>query len=114
MSNVGLHLEFTLDDERYNVIWIQWCVGHLIDDDLVSFFKRAKVGLKLGGFFVLKENIARNGPRDFLVHHAIALGLHRGILELYSDIIFHFSSNVICIKILNVKNFEICHPKYHV
>ncbi|OMO73771.1 hypothetical protein COLO4_26880 [Corchorus olitorius] len=53
--------EFTPDAGRYDVIWIQWCIGHLTDDDFVSFFKRAKVGLKPGGFFVLKENIARNG-----------------------------------------------------
>ncbi|KAJ4702851.1 alpha N-terminal protein methyltransferase 1-like [Melia azedarach] len=46
---------------KYDVIWIQWCIGHLTDDDFVSFFKRAKVGLKPGGFFVLKENIARSG-----------------------------------------------------
>ena len=26
----------------------------------ISFFKRAKVGLKCRGFFVLKENIARS------------------------------------------------------
>ncbi|KAG8482022.1 hypothetical protein CXB51_026886 [Gossypium anomalum] len=53
--------EFTPEAGRYNVIWIQWCIGHLTDDDFISFFKRAKVGLKPGGFFILKENIARNG-----------------------------------------------------
>ncbi|PON76031.1 Alpha-N-methyltransferase NTM [Parasponia andersonii] len=53
--------EFTPDAGRYDVIWVQWCIGHLTDDDLVSFFKRAKGGLKPGGFFLLKENIARNG-----------------------------------------------------
>ncbi|KAK9267350.1 hypothetical protein L1049_009774 [Liquidambar formosana] len=53
--------EFTPDAGRYDVIWIQWCIGHLADDDFVSFFKRAKIGLKPGGFFVLKENIARTG-----------------------------------------------------
>ncbi|CAK9152221.1 unnamed protein product [Ilex paraguariensis] len=53
--------EFTPDAERYDVIWVQWCIGHLVDDDFVSFFKRAKGGLKPGGFFVLKENIARTG-----------------------------------------------------
>uniref|UniRef100_A0A2P2KK48 Alpha N-terminal protein methyltransferase 1 n=1 Tax=Rhizophora mucronata TaxID=61149 RepID=A0A2P2KK48_RHIMU len=31
------------DAGRYDVIWIQWCIGHLPDDDFVSFFKRAKV-----------------------------------------------------------------------
>ncbi|KAF5729277.1 putative Protein C9orf32 [Tripterygium wilfordii] len=53
--------EFTPDAGRYDVIWVQWCIGHLTDNDFVSFFKRAKIGLKPGGFFVLKENIARNG-----------------------------------------------------
>ncbi|KAH7836731.1 hypothetical protein Vadar_004896 [Vaccinium darrowii] len=53
--------EFTPDDGRYDVIWVQWCIGHLTDDDFVSFFKRAKGGLKPGGIFVLKENIARTG-----------------------------------------------------
>ncbi|KAL8144435.1 hypothetical protein V2J09_017467 [Rumex salicifolius] len=53
--------EFTPVSGRYDVIWIQWCIGHLADDDFVSFFKRAKAGLKPGGIFVLKENIAKNG-----------------------------------------------------
>lgn len=53
--------DFTPEAERYNCIWIQWCIGHLADDDLVAFLKRAKAGLKSGGFFVLKENIARTG-----------------------------------------------------
>ncbi|KAH7673702.1 Alpha-N-methyltransferase NTM1 protein [Dioscorea alata] len=53
--------EFTPEAGRYDVIWIQWCIGQLPDDDFVSFFKRAKVGLKPDGFFVVKENIARQG-----------------------------------------------------
>ncbi|KAI6703123.1 hypothetical protein NL676_012259 [Syzygium grande] len=53
--------EFTPDVGRYDVIWIQWCIGHLADDDFISFFMRAKAGLKPGGLFVLKENIARSG-----------------------------------------------------
>ncbi|WCJ24368.1 N-terminal Xaa-Pro-Lys N-methyltransferase 1 [Euphorbia peplus] len=53
--------EFTPDAGRYDVIWVQWCIGHLTDDDFVSFFKRAKIGLKHGGLFVLKENLAKSG-----------------------------------------------------
>ncbi|EAY92051.1 hypothetical protein OsI_13745 [Oryza sativa Indica Group] len=53
--------DFTPDEGRYDVIWIQWCIGQLPDDDFISFFNRAKIGLKPNGFFVLKENIARNG-----------------------------------------------------
>ncbi|KAL8508276.1 hypothetical protein ACS0TY_018749 [Phlomoides rotata] len=53
--------EFTPEAGRYDIIWIQWCIGHLSDDDFVSFFNRAKGGLKPGGLFILKENIARSG-----------------------------------------------------
>ncbi|XP_042025711.1 alpha N-terminal protein methyltransferase 1-like [Salvia splendens] len=53
--------EFTPEAERYDIIWIQWCIGHLSDDDLMSFFERAKGGLKQGGLFILKENIAKSG-----------------------------------------------------
>ncbi|XP_044985103.1 alpha N-terminal protein methyltransferase 1 [Hordeum vulgare subsp. vulgare] len=53
--------DFTPEEGRYDVIWIQWCIGQLTDDDFISFFTRAKVGLKPDGFFVLKENIAKNG-----------------------------------------------------
>ncbi|CAO2813065.1 unnamed protein product [Amaranthus hypochondriacus] len=53
--------EFTPASGRYDVIWIQWCIGHLTDDDFVSFFENAKAGLKPGGFFILKENTARQG-----------------------------------------------------
>ncbi|XP_058071693.1 alpha N-terminal protein methyltransferase 1 [Magnolia sinica] len=53
--------EFTPEVGRYDVIWIQWCIGQLADDDFVAFFNRAKAGLKPDGFFVLKENIAKDG-----------------------------------------------------
>lgn len=39
--------EFSPNVGRYNVIWIQWCIGHLADDDFISFFNRAKVNLTL-------------------------------------------------------------------
>ncbi|XP_054796603.1 alpha N-terminal protein methyltransferase 1-like isoform X3 [Prosopis cineraria] len=48
--------DFTPDTQIHDIIWIQWCIGHLTDEDFVSFFKRAIVGLKPGGFVVLKEN----------------------------------------------------------
>ncbi|GJZ08376.1 alpha N-terminal protein methyltransferase 1 [Tanacetum coccineum] len=53
--------EFTPGAGRYDVIWIQWCIGHLADADFVSFFKRAKAGPKPGGLFVLKEYLVRSG-----------------------------------------------------
>jgi protein N-terminal methyltransferase len=33
--------DFTPREAAYDVIWCQWVLGHLTDDDLVEFFKRA-------------------------------------------------------------------------
>ncbi|RVW15410.1 Alpha N-terminal protein methyltransferase 1 [Vitis vinifera] len=41
--------DFTPKVGRYDVTWIQRCIRQLADDDFISFFKRAKVGLKLRG-----------------------------------------------------------------
>ena len=43
----------------YDVIWVQWVVGHLTDDDFVAFFQRCRKGLKPDGVIVLKENTCK-------------------------------------------------------
>jgi len=42
---------------RYDLIWIQWCIGSLTDDDMVIFMDRCKQSLAPGGLIVLKDNI---------------------------------------------------------
>nr|XP_023026742.1 N-terminal Xaa-Pro-Lys N-methyltransferase 1 [Leptinotarsa decemlineata] len=42
---------------KYDVIWIQWVLGHLTDEDLIQFLKSCQNGLKLNGVIVVKENI---------------------------------------------------------
>ncbi|XP_072014616.1 N-terminal Xaa-Pro-Lys N-methyltransferase 1-B-like [Amphiura filiformis] len=56
----GLH-QFVPQAQWYDVIWIQWVLGHLSDDHLVNFFKRCKTGLKENGIICVKENISREG-----------------------------------------------------
>ncbi len=46
---------------RYSLIWCQWVLPHLPDDDLVAFFRRASAGLAPGGIIGVKENIATDG-----------------------------------------------------
>lgn len=53
--NVGLQ-HFIPADERYDVIWSQWVLGHLTDDDLLIFFKRCTAALAKNGCLVIKEN----------------------------------------------------------
>lgn len=47
----------------FDVIWCQWCLGHLNDRDLVAFFRRSHDALrgKAGkGLIVVKENICQD------------------------------------------------------
>ena len=46
---------------RYDVVWIQWCIGHLTDDDCVEFLRTCSKCLKPMGMIVVKENNARRG-----------------------------------------------------
>lgn len=41
------------------MIWCQWVLGHLKDNDLVDFLRRAQGGLKKNGMIVMKENFTR-------------------------------------------------------
>ncbi|KAJ1935844.1 hypothetical protein FBU59_005253, partial [Linderina macrospora] len=52
---------FTPENARYDVIWCQWVLSHLTDEDLEAFLVRCKGGLKDGGLICVKENVARFG-----------------------------------------------------
>lgn len=54
--NVGL--EKWTPSEEYDLIWNQWCLGHLTDVQLVEYLERCKGGLKEGGFVIVKENLS--------------------------------------------------------
>mmetsp|Transcript_40794 Transcript_40794/g.66154 ORF Transcript_40794/g.66154 Transcript_40794/m.66154 type:complete len:240 (+) Transcript_40794:23-742(+) len=47
------------EPQTYDLIWAQWVLGHLTDDDLIAFLKRCKTGLKPDGWIVLKENTSK-------------------------------------------------------
>nr|CAG4646609.1 EOG090X0EJQ [Macrothrix elegans] len=53
--------DFTPEPNAYDVIWVQWVLGHLTDEHLIAFLKRCKMGLKANGFIVLKENLTSSG-----------------------------------------------------
>ncbi|KAF9949373.1 hypothetical protein BGZ72_008842 [Mortierella alpina] len=57
------HVQFegTSWEGRFDVIWCQWVLGHLTDDDLIAFFNRCKKGLKANGLIFIKENNAKIG-----------------------------------------------------
>jgi len=60
MFCIGLQ-DFNPQPGTYDVIWCQWVLGHLKDQHLIDFFVRCLVGLKPGGFLVVKENVTSSG-----------------------------------------------------
>lgn len=60
IHNTGLQ-DFQFPAEKYDVIWSQWVLGHLKDNDFVDFFRRAQIGLKRTGVIVIKENFTNTG-----------------------------------------------------
>ncbi|KAK0727735.1 S-adenosylmethionine-dependent methyltransferase-like protein [Lasiosphaeria miniovina] len=51
---------------QYDLIWIQWCVGHLTDEQLVLFLRRCATALEPdAGLLVVKENISTYGADEF-------------------------------------------------
>jgi len=60
--------DWTPPKENYSIIWIQWVLCYLTDEDCVSFLKRCGEGLVPGGIIVLKENTC-NGEAFVLDNH---------------------------------------------
>lgn len=47
-------------DKKYDLMWIQFCIGHLKDHQVVETVKRCCAALTETGVIVLKENISTN------------------------------------------------------
>lgn len=57
---VGLQ-DFQFTQRRYDIIWIQWALLYLTDDDAIGFFQRCRQGLTEDGIIFIKENICQTG-----------------------------------------------------
>ncbi|GAA5848112.1 hypothetical protein JCM8547_004413 [Rhodosporidiobolus lusitaniae] len=53
-------------EEKFDLVMIQWCIGHLSDAELVAFLQRSRRALRqkpdgtCEGFIVLKENVCKD------------------------------------------------------
>lgn len=43
---------------KYDLVWNQWCLGHLTDTQLLAHLKKCAEILTPGGFIVVKENLS--------------------------------------------------------
>jgi len=51
---------------QYDLIWTQWCVGHLTDEQLVRYLERCKRAVvPESGLIVVKENLSTSGEDIF-------------------------------------------------
>ncbi|KAI8779352.1 N-terminal Xaa-Pro-Lys N-methyltransferase 1-A [Biomphalaria glabrata] len=57
--------DFTPTENKYNLIWSQWVLGHLEDNHLIHFFQRCQKGLADGGIIIAKENVLEEGQKSF-------------------------------------------------
>ncbi|XP_029921724.1 N-terminal Xaa-Pro-Lys N-methyltransferase 1 isoform X2 [Myripristis murdjan] len=53
--------DFAPEKGRYDVIWIQWVIGHLTDSHLVEFLRRCQSALRPNGLIIIKDNVAYEG-----------------------------------------------------
>jgi len=48
-------------DVKYDVIWIQWVIIYLTDQDFVTFFESCRNALTPNGLIIVKDNFLRQG-----------------------------------------------------
>lgn len=53
--------DFVPENGRYDVIWIQWVIGHLTNTHLVEFLRRCQSALRPNGLIVIKDNVSYEG-----------------------------------------------------
>ncbi|XP_042193340.1 N-terminal Xaa-Pro-Lys N-methyltransferase 1 [Callorhinchus milii] len=75
---------FAPQSQRYDVIWIQWVIGHLTDEHLTQFLKRCKKGLRSNGIICIKDNVTQEGLVMDEVDSSVCrdLGTLRKIIKL--------------------------------
>jgi protein N-terminal methyltransferase len=59
--------DWTPRSQTYDVIWVQWVLCYLTDEDAIAFLQRCKEGLRNGGVICLKENTCVGEDEDFVV-----------------------------------------------
>jgi protein N-terminal methyltransferase len=50
---------------KYDLIWNQWCLGHLTDAQLTEYLKKCARGLRPDGWIVVKENMSTSDKDVF-------------------------------------------------
>ncbi|KAJ2990387.1 hypothetical protein NUW58_g2978 [Xylaria curta] len=64
--NVGLEDWEPVQGVQYDLVWTQWCAGHLTNEQFVRYLKQCKAALnKEDGLIIIKENTSTSGTDVF-------------------------------------------------
>lgn len=63
--NVGLEDWKPEEDTAYDLIWTQWCLCYLTEDQIVEYLETCKRALSATGVIVVKENLSTTGDDHF-------------------------------------------------
>ncbi|ETN38626.1 uncharacterized protein HMPREF1541_06663 [Cyphellophora europaea CBS 101466] len=61
--NTGLESWHPEPNRHYDLVWNQWCLGHLTDAALIAYLRRLRPALSPRGWVVVKENVTGDGKR---------------------------------------------------
>jgi protein N-terminal methyltransferase len=50
---------------KYDLIWNQWCLGHLTDAQLVEYLEKCGKVVRPGGWIIVKENLSTTEEDQF-------------------------------------------------
>ncbi|KAK9888924.1 hypothetical protein WA026_001144 [Henosepilachna vigintioctopunctata] len=87
---------------KYDVIWVQWVLGHLTNFHLIKFLMMCRKGLKPNGVIIVKENVTSTDTveldeKDSSYTRPLSL-----MKQLFTQ------SNLICYRQMKQQNFPNC------
>lgn len=63
--NVGLEDWKPDEDVKYDLIWTQWCLCYLTEQQIIDYLQVCKGALSATGVIVVKENLSTTGQDHF-------------------------------------------------
>lgn len=79
-------LENWIPNREYDLIWNQWCLCYLRDEQLVAYLKRCKGSLSKTGWIVIKENLSSSNdePDIFDIEDSSVTRTHQKYKEIFT------------------------------
>ena len=80
-------LENWVPEHHYDLIWNQWCLGHLNDKQSVSYLIRCKDAVTIEGWIIIKENMSTDpsGEDVFDETDSSVTRTHDKFLQLFKE-----------------------------